>query len=329
MNAPTHQARTQGSESQRAIIWLAAGDAADELAAQLRRASGLAVEVRAAEELGAVGQVGDWVVLAGLSAQATVELAEIALAHGLRVAVEASGRQALYRALGRPLWGVPMIVLSPEAEAGAGAAATRLRDLVLGGGALTAASPFLAVFAALVKRSSPGPVFYRTRVVGRLGREFTWSKLRTMRVAGPEDEARRREQVRAFLASEATGEQRSATSLKIVDESRVTPIGRFLRRHSLDELPQLWNVVRGEMSLVGPRPCLPYEYELLAPWQRLRYRVTPGLTGLWQVCGRSEVTFSQMLVLDYLYVTNWSLWGDIKLILRTVPALMGKTRGAS
>jgi lipopolysaccharide/colanic/teichoic acid biosynthesis glycosyltransferase len=97
----------------------------------------------------------------------------------------------------------------------------------------------------------------------------------------------------------------------------------------MDEFPQLWNVLRGEMSLVGPRPLIPHEHQFVNDWGLRRLDLTPGLTGLWQVCGRSEVTFSQMLVLDYLYVTNWSLWGDIKLIMRTVPALLGKTRGAS
>ena len=118
---------------------------------------------------------------------------------------------------------------------------------------------------------------------------------------------------------------------KIPDDPRVTQIGKVLRRTSIDEFPQLWNVLRGEMSLVGPRPLIPDEHRYVNEyhWGLRRLDLTPGLTGLWQVCGRSEMTFSQMLVLDYLYVTNWSLWGDVKLIFRTVPTLLGRTRGAS
>ena len=116
---------------------------------------------------------------------------------------------------------------------------------------------------------------------------------------------------------------------KIPNDPRVTRVGSILRKTSLDEFPQLWNVLRGEMSLVGPRPLIPHEHQFVNDWGLRRLDLTPGLTGLWQVCGRSEVTFSQMLVLDYLYVTNWSMWGDVMLIMRTVPALVGRTRGAA
>jgi lipopolysaccharide/colanic/teichoic acid biosynthesis glycosyltransferase len=102
-----------------------------------------------------------------------------------------------------------------------------------------------------------------------------------------------------------------------------------LRKYSMDELPQLWNVLRGQMSLVGPRPLIPHEHQYVNDWGLRRLDLTPGLTGLWQVFGRSEIPFSEMLVLDYLYVTNWTLWGDIKLVARTIPALIGRTRGAS
>ena len=116
---------------------------------------------------------------------------------------------------------------------------------------------------------------------------------------------------------------------KIPDDPRITSVGKALRRYSIDELPQLWNVLRGQMSLVGPRPLIPHEHQYVNDWGLRRLDLTPGLTGLWQVFGRSEIPFSEMLVLDYLYVTNWTLWGDIKLVARTIPALMGRTRGAS
>jgi lipopolysaccharide/colanic/teichoic acid biosynthesis glycosyltransferase len=120
-----------------------------------------------------------------------------------------------------------------------------------------------------------------------------------------------------------------ARMFKIPDDPRVTSVGRILRKYSIDELPQLVNVLRGQMSLVGPRPLIPHEHQYVNDWGLRRLDLTPGLTGLWQVFGRSEIPFSEMLVLDYLYVTNWTLWGDIKLVARTIPALMGKTRGAA
>ena len=164
--------------------------------------------------------------------------------------------------------------------------------------------PFLAI-AIAIRLDSAGPVFFRQVRIGRSGRPFRIVKFRSM-VHG--------------------GLPNAGITVTLVD--RVTRVGRWLRASKIDELPQLINVLRGQMSLVGPRPLIPHEHQFVNDWGLRRLDLTPGLTGLWQVCGRSEVTFSQMLVLDYLYVTNWSLWGDIKLILRTVPALMGKTRGA-
>ena len=170
--------------------------------------------------------------------------------------------------------------------------------------------------------SGPGPIFFRQIRIGRGQKPFTIIKFRTM---VPDAEERKAE-VAHLNAHFGLGDARM---FKIPDDPRQTTAGRFLRKYSIDEFPQLWNVLRGQMSLVGPRPLIPHEHQFVNDWGLRRLDLTPGLTGLWQVCGRSEVTFSQMLVLDYLYVTNWSLWGDIKLILRTVPALMGKTRGAS
>jgi lipopolysaccharide/colanic/teichoic acid biosynthesis glycosyltransferase len=114
---------------------------------------------------------------------------------------------------------------------------------------------------------------------------------------------------------------------KILEDPRVTRFGRVLRRWSVDELPQLWNVLRGEMSLVGPRPLIPAEDEHVVGAARHRLRLTPGITGLWQVVGRSDVPFREMVTLDYLYVTNWSLWGDMKLLVRTLPRVL-KRAGA-
>ena len=164
---------------------------------------------------------------------------------------------------------------------------------------------------------SPGPPVYRQPRRGRDGSTFRITKFRTMRVGA---EAER--QTVAHL-NEVDGPLFKVKG----DDPRVTRIGGFLRRTSLDELPQLWNVLRGEMSLVGPRPFVLYEADLITGWARRRLDMTPGITGLWQVLGRNDMPFQDMVKLDYLYVTNWSLWWDLKILCQTIPVLLGK-RGA-
>jgi len=222
----------------------------------------------------------------------------------------------LGRALGERYGGSVCVVLRPDPLSRAAAIALRMRDVVAATAGLVALAPLVGVLAVLIKGSSPGPVFFATEVVGRDGRTFVWRKLRSMRPGTATDEERRRAQFRAFVEGRLEGD--GPAPRKLVDEARVTGIGRFIRRHSLDELPQLWNVLRGEMSLVGPRPCLPYEYEAQPPWQRLRYRVTPGLTGPWQAYGRSRVTVDEMALMDYCYGYRRSFWLDARIILRTV-----------
>ena len=127
--------------------------------------------------------------------------------------------------------------------------------------------------------------------------------------------------------AEATLDRKGHKVYKLLDDPRVTPIGAFLRRTSLDELPQLWNIIKGEMSLVGPRPCLSYEWDLHKEWQKRRLDVTPGLTGLWQVTGRSRVPFEDMVLLDLYYIAHWSIGLDLELILRTVPVIFSGRGG--
>jgi exopolysaccharide biosynthesis polyprenyl glycosylphosphotransferase len=192
----------------------------------------------------------------------------------------------------------------------------RAMDLVLVGVGLLVISPILAVIAVAVKLDSPGPVFYRQRRVGKDGSSFSMFKFRSM----CQDADRRLE---ALLAhNEATG-----PLFKMRSDPRVTRVGAVLRRWSLDELPQLINVLRGEMSLVGPRPPLPKEVEKYEEWQLGRLRAVPGLTGLWQVSGRSEVPFYDMVRLDLHYIRNWSLALDFEILLRTIPAVLSN-RGA-
>jgi lipopolysaccharide/colanic/teichoic acid biosynthesis glycosyltransferase len=185
-------------------------------------------------------------------------------------------------------------------------------------------SPLLLLIAAPVKLKSRGPVFYRQVRIGRDMQPFTLLKFRTMYTDC--DSKMHHEFVSSFI--KAGGQANGAAVFKITNDPRVTPIGRVLRKTSLDELPQLWNVLRGDMSLVGPRPPLPYELEQYQPWHRRRVlEAKPGITGLWQVAGRSRTTFDEMVRLDLRYARNRSLWTDVKILLAT-PAAVISGKGA-
>ncbi len=176
-------------------------------------------------------------------------------------------------------------------------------------------SPALAAIAFLIKRDSPGPSLFRQTRVGADGKPFEMLKFRTMAV----DADAHKSDIEAL--NEHVYETGDPELFKVPDDPRVTPFGRFLRRYSLDELPQLINVVRGEMSLVGPRPLILDENRHVIDWRRRRLLVKPGMTGLWQVYGRDDIPFEEMVALDYRYVANWSLLNDFKLLLRTLPAI--------
>ncbi len=182
-------------------------------------------------------------------------------------------------------------------------------------------APVLLVIAALVKFTSKGPVLFRQVRVGQHGRPFTMLKFRTMGMNA--DPAIHQQYVTQFIQAGAAAEPATASVFKIVDDPRVTRIGRFLRRSSLDELPQFLNVLRGEMSLVGPRPPLPYEVARYKRWHRKRLgEAKPGITGLWQVTGRSRTTFDEMVRLDLRYARSYSLWTDLKILLATPRAVV-------
>jgi exopolysaccharide biosynthesis polyprenyl glycosylphosphotransferase len=217
------------------------------------------------------------------------------------------------------LAGLPLISLNRPTLSRSSRLLKRALDLTVGVTALLLLSPFLLFAALRIKATSPGPVFFRQERMGAGGRRFRIYKFRSMYADADE----RKPEV-AHLNMHAHGEPQM---FKISDDPRITPFGRFLRRWSLDELPQLFNVLRGEMSLVGPRPLILDEDEHIRGRHRRRLNLTPGVTGLWQVLGRSEIPFSEMVSLDYLYVTNWSLWGDVKLLCRTVPVVLAR-RGA-
>jgi lipopolysaccharide/colanic/teichoic acid biosynthesis glycosyltransferase len=203
----------------------------------------------------------------------------------------------------------------------------RLMDIVGSSLLLILSAPMLLAISLAIKVSSKGPVLFRQQRVGQNGQRFTFLKFRSMYVDN--DHSVHKEYVRKLIASEAapeTGLGNGGCIYKITNDKRVTRVGRFLRRTSLDELPQFLNVLRGDMSLVGPRPAIQYELDAYQTWHRRRLlEVKPGITGLWQVTGRSKVTFDEMVRLDLRYATSWSPWLDLRILLLTPFAVI---RGA-
>jgi exopolysaccharide biosynthesis polyprenyl glycosylphosphotransferase len=187
----------------------------------------------------------------------------------------------------------------------------RAIDVVLAGAALVTLAPFIAVVAALVRLTSPGPVIFRQTRCGLNGRRFQFYKFRSM--------CDRAEEMKEAVCHLNT---RGGLVFKIPNDPRLTPIGRWLRKFSIDEWPQLWNVLRGDMSIVGPRPAIPEEVEQYAQWQRRRLRMRPGLTSLWAIAGRDHIDFETWMKLDMQYIDNWSLALDWKIILRTIPRVL-------
>jgi exopolysaccharide biosynthesis polyprenyl glycosylphosphotransferase len=214
--------------------------------------------------------------------------------------------------------------LSPQdAVAKASRSIKRCIDIIGSLSALVLLSPLLMVIAALVKLTSKGPVLFKQERVGQYGIRFTFLKFRSMYFRS--DSNIHRAYVKQLISGNQVheGPESRRGVYKIKDDPRITRVGRFLRKTSLDELPQLFNVLAGEMSLVGPRPPIPYEVEAYDIWHRRRFlEVKPGITGLWQVEGRSRVKFDEMVRLDLKYAKTWSPWLDIKILLRTPGAVL-------
>ena len=194
----------------------------------------------------------------------------------------------------------------------------RCADVAIAACALAVLSPLMIIIVAVIRSTSPGPALFRQTRVGLAGQTFCFYKFRTMQVGG--DDAALREIITKELRGEDTS---SRGSRKLDGDTRITPFGSFLRRTSLDELPQLINVLRGDMGLVGPRPCLEWEADMFPSEFNERFAVRPGITGLWQVSGRSTVGTLDMLRLDVDYVRHRTLRGDIAILARTVPAVLG------
>ncbi len=219
------------------------------------------------------------------------------------------------------LEGISLMGLPPMRLARSSRLLKALLDKAIAGTALLFLLPLFVVIGVLIKLDSPGPVFFRQLRTGFGGKTFRILKFRTMHADAEVHKAQIQHLNQHLLAGE------DARMFKAADDPRITAIGRVLRRYSLDEIPQLVNVLAGQMSLVGPRPLVLDESEHVVDWRRTRLALKPGITGLWQVLGRSDIPFEEMTRLDYLYVTSWSLWGDIALVCRTLPALL-RTRNA-
>jgi exopolysaccharide biosynthesis polyprenyl glycosylphosphotransferase len=190
-------------------------------------------------------------------------------------------------------------------------AVRRVVDVTLALALIVLLSPLLLLIAVGIKIASPGPVLFRQPRCGLYGRRFTFLKFRTMRPGSD-----------ALKAQLQPFNEMDGPAFKMTNDPRVFPLGGLLRRTSLDELPQLWNILLGDMSFVGPRPSVVEEVEQYQPWQRRRLSMKPGLTCLWQVSGRNELTFDEWMKLDLEYIDNWSLWLDIKIALKTIPAVL-------
>jgi exopolysaccharide biosynthesis polyprenyl glycosylphosphotransferase len=214
------------------------------------------------------------------------------------------------------LEGITLIGINTPSLARSNRLLKRATDIVGASLLLLLTAPISLLVAIAIKLDSPGPVLFRQKRIGRMSRPFTLFKFRSMETNA---EARR---------AELLAQSRQDRWLDLAYDPRITRVGRFLRKSSLDELPQLWNVLRGDMSLVGPRPLIQEEDRNVSGWARGRLDLTPGITGMWQVMGRVNIPFEQMIMIDYLYVANWSLWTDIKLIIQTVPVVFSR-RGAN
>ena len=212
---------------------------------------------------------------------------------------------------------VPLLTLGSTPNNEFALFAKRAADLIASALALIVLSPLMLALAILVRLTSPGPIFYRQIRCGLNGRRFTLYKFRSM-VANADE---LRPELEAFNEIEGF-------AFKMKNDPRCTPLGRWLRKFSLDELPQLWNVLSGDMSFVGPRPPLPQEVERYAPWQRRRLRMRPGLTCLWTLEGRNRLSFDRLVQFDLAYIDNWSLWLDLKIFVKTIPHV-ALGRGAS
>jgi exopolysaccharide biosynthesis polyprenyl glycosylphosphotransferase len=263
------------------------------------------------------GEVDELIVAGHVRDAQLLAMVETAHRAGVMVFVAPSVTELLIqRADYVPGQGLPLFEFRPPVFAGTDWVVKRTFDYVVSSAFIVVGLPVWLLIALAVKVTSRGPVFYRDRRIGVNEQEFGMFKFRTMYADAS-----------AHVGELEAANEAEGALFKIRDDPRVTPVGRFLRRFSIDEFPQVLNVLRGEMSLVGPRPLPLRDYALLDPWHRKRYLVLPGMTGLWQISGRSNLGFDDLVRLDFYYLENWSIWMDVSILLKTIPAVISG-RGA-
>jgi undecaprenyl-phosphate galactose phosphotransferase len=219
---------------------------------------------------------------------------------------------------------IPAIALTLNPTDGPTWSDKRIADIALSAIGLIFLSPLFLIIAIGIKLSSKGPLIFEQERFGKGGKPFKFYKFRSMHVGT--DNSKHEEYVRSFINGNTDSEENECKTddirvFKITDDPRIFRFGRFIRRTSLDEFPQLFNVLKGDMSIVGPRPCLAYEWDCYEDWHKKRLTCLPGCTGLWQALGRSSVSFEEMVILDLYYISNVSMWLDLKIILKTIPVI--------
>jgi len=214
---------------------------------------------------------------------------------------------------------IPVISLNQKSFNAPDWAEKRIIDIILSSVALVILSPIFLIAAIGIKLSSKGPVIFKQERIGKDNRPFCFYKFRSMHIGN--SNSRHKEYVQNFIKNKEQCEIEELKVYKIMNDPNIFTFGKFIRRTSIDELPQLFNVIKGNMSLIGPRPCLDYEYSCYEEWHKKRLDVLPGCTGLWQALGRSSVTFKEMVILDLYYISNMTLWLDLKIFLRTIPVI--------
>jgi exopolysaccharide biosynthesis polyprenyl glycosylphosphotransferase len=313
--------------ARRRLVLVGEGETLSDLERQLRAARwGIEIEVvetvsdvrrpESLERLAALleAERPDELVLAeaDFDEETVLGVVQLAHRHGVKVKLAPSTTEILvHEGEYVPGQGVPLFELRPPLLSGVAWVTKRVFDLVVAFLLVVLGLPFWLLLAAAIKLDSRGPVLYVDRRIGVGEREFGMLKFRTMVADAAEQQDELEEE------NEASG-----ALFKIRQDPRVTRVGRVLRRLSLDELPQLVNVLRGQMSLVGPRPLPLRDHAMLADWHRARYLVLPGMTGLWQISGRSGLEFDDLVRLDFTYIENWSIWSDVSIIARTIPAVL-------
>ncbi|MBU0995303.1 MAG: sugar transferase [Proteobacteria bacterium] len=253
-----------------------------------------------------------------------IHIVEKCLATGLPVRIYSDLTNVIVEKMNAEYYAnIPVVVLSQKPIDSREWVDKRTFDMLISALALILLSPVFLFIALGIKLSSKGPVFYKQKRIGKKGQAFSFYKFRSMHLNS--DNQQHKSFVTDFIKNSNKKKEKEIKIFKITDDPRIFKFGKFIRKTSLDELPQLYNVLKGDMTLVGPRPCLLYEWECYEEWHKNRLNAIPGCTGIWQTLGRSSVTFEEMVILDLFYISNMSLWLDFQIILKTFPVIfLGK-----